>query len=101
LALDPNPSKIDLAKHGNRIGRLHLTPNDLSAFEKLLSQFSAAYTEWKSTVASKDPAGAVSDRDELIASYMLQAKQLLSPQGWTMFQRYVQGEKSKMTVPQA
>jgi hypothetical protein len=32
---------------------------------------------------------------------MLQAKQLLSPQGWTMFQRYVQGEKSKMTVPQA
>jgi hypothetical protein len=32
LAVDPNPSKIDLAKHGNRIGRLYLTPNDLSTF---------------------------------------------------------------------
>ena len=95
--LPANPAKVEVTKQKIRLRRLHLAPADLDQFTAFLSDFSAAHAKWKVHLAFQDTA--VADRNKLISDFLLLIEQRLSPDGIERFKNYVQGEKTKMTIP--
>ena len=101
LSLPLHPSPTDIAKQGYRLKRIGLTPFDSDTLTSLLTEFSSTYANWQLTFRSKSSADAIADRNGLISSFLVLVGQKLSPDGSARFKQYVQGEKTKMSIPQS
>jgi hypothetical protein len=97
LALPSQPSSADLIKQKLRLARLHLSEDDKGLFLGILASLTSDYAIWQDGLPFG--RGTIVDRDNMMSTYRSRIEHSLSTEGVVSFQKYVQQEKTKMTVP--